>query len=103
MDCFLHLNKEQIENLRPLCYLIWWQTPDETLKWPERLIAQVMDRGLWPEWKILLSVVTKEQMGEVLKHALPGWFRPRSWTFWNLKCLGLYGDKILPVPARKFS
>ncbi len=100
---FLHLTKEQIERLRPLCRLIWWQNEDETLQWPERLIAQTMDKGLYPEWKILMSVVSKEQMGEVLKNALPGWFKPQAWSYWHLMCLDIEDPEIPPLPVRKFA
>lgn len=103
MKNFLHLNKEQIECLRPLCSLIWWQSEDETLQWPERLIAQVMDKGLFPEWELLMSVVTKAQMGEVLKHALPGWFKPQAWTYWHLMCLNIRYPNVPPLPLRKFA
>ena len=26
---------------------IWWQTPEEALVWPQRVLARVMDLGLW--------------------------------------------------------
>ncbi len=102
MKNFLHLSNDQIERLRPLCHLIWWQSEDETLKWPERLIAQVMDRGLFYEWDLLMSVVTKEQMGEVLKNALPGWFKPQAWTYWHLMCLNIRYPNVPPLPVRRF-
>ncbi len=67
--------EELLELLRPLAArLIWWQSAEQTLRHPDRVIAQVLQR------------------------AEPGWFSPRSWNYWQQK-LGLSAsDSIPPLP-----
>ncbi|MFN9618414.1 MAG: hypothetical protein ACK55X_01715 [Synechococcaceae cyanobacterium] len=71
--------EEVRELLRPLAArLIWWQSAQQSLRHPDRVIAQVLQR------------------------AEPGWFSPRSWTYWQQK-LGLADSgSIPPLPRRRF-
>jgi len=82
---------------------IWWQTPDEALQYPQRLVAQVMDKGGFEDFRLLESTFGVESMRAAILHAQPGWFRPRSWYFWHYR-LGLtpWGDPPPPIPTRSF-
>ena len=45
----------------------------------------------------LQDVVGPNEFREVLDHASPGIFDPRSWAYWNLKC---GRDPAPPLPVR---
>jgi hypothetical protein len=82
---------------------IWWLSSDESLAYPLRVIAQVMDIGTWDDCGILEDYFGRAEMRRALKQAEPGWFRPRSWVLWHY-CLGLtkWGDEPPSIPARSF-
>jgi len=80
---------------------IWWQTPDESIKDPLRVIAQVMDMGTLEDIQEMIAVHGKRRMAEVLKHARPGWFHPKSWAFWNIVSGRTNYKNISPIPTRK--
>ena len=80
---------------------IWWQPPETSMADPQRIIAQVMDVGTLEDIQALAGAVGRNTMIEVMKHAQPGWFRPRSWAFWHT-ALGLAGaGRIPPIPSRR--
>lgn len=80
---------------------IWWLTPDEAIENPNRVIAQVMNLGTLDDWKKLWATYSDEQLADILKNALPGWFTPRRWNFWHL-ALNLAEDpaSVPPLPQR---
>ena len=58
---------------------IWWQTPDEALKRPDRVVIQVMNIGDFNDVTAVLETVGEEYARELLIHAEAGQFSPRSW------------------------
>jgi hypothetical protein len=58
----------------------------------------VMTYGAPEDLQALQGVVDIEDFREVLDHAPPGVFDPRSWTYWNLKC---GRSPAPPLPLRK--
>ncbi|MBF6592516.1 MAG: hypothetical protein IVW57_18550 [Ktedonobacterales bacterium] len=83
---------------------IWWKTAAEALRYPERILAQVMNRGVYDDLGRLLTVFTGQDLRRVLAQAEPGWFNERSWTFWHLR-LGVtpINGAPPPLPQRTFS
>ena len=74
--------------LQPLAArLIWWQSPEQSLRHPDRVIAEVMELG---------------DFDSVLQRAQPGWFSPRSWTYWQLKLALAPSGTVPPLPQRHF-
>lgn len=72
------------------------------MRTPERVIAQVMDIGDHVDAEAMAAEVGDEALREVLRHAQPGQFRPRSWAYWRYR-LGLSGvGQIPPLPMRHF-
>ena len=63
---------EQWGFLGRLTYYIWWQSPEESLARPERLIAQIMDIGDWDDERNLEITLGVELLRNVLTHAEPG-------------------------------
>lgn len=98
-DNFLHLDKDKIEALESFCHFIWWKHPNSTLQYPERLIAQIMNLGTESDIKQLLTILSKRQLHEVLKRALPGWFFKEKWEYWHKD---FFNEDIPPMPKRTF-
>lgn len=80
---------------------IWWQTPDASMKDLLRVVAQVMDMGTLEDIQEAAAVLGKRRMAEVLNHARPGWFHPKSWAFWNIALGRTSSGRIPPIPARR--
>ncbi|MGH8657198.1 MAG: hypothetical protein ACREV4_01555 [Gammaproteobacteria bacterium] len=80
---------------------IWWKTPGETLQYPDRVIAQVMDIGDYDDVQKLVAQVGDEYLQQVLIGAEIGQFRERSWAYWHYR-LGLATPgKVPPMPQRR--
>jgi hypothetical protein len=79
---------------------IWWQAPEEALRAPHRLIAQVMDLGTLGDIASLRQLAGDGAMRQALAEAAAGEFSDRSWHFWHQ----MLGDGELvavpPLPAR---
>jgi hypothetical protein len=82
---------------------IWWETPDEAMRRPSRVIAQVMNIGDLDDVHALLGTVGQDSFRDVLNNAEPGWFNERSWHYWHF-ALGLCqpSDAVPMMPARRF-
>jgi len=61
--------------------LIWWQPPEQALRRPERVIAQVMDIGTFEMAQLLRQNLGDRRLAQVLQQAEAGWYSPRSWTY----------------------
>ena len=80
---------------------IWWESPEEAIKFPKRIIAQVMNMGNYNDVLELTSIVHVETLKTVILTAEAGWFSPESWHFWNYR-LGLCEPgKVPPLPQKK--
>lgn len=81
---------------------IWWESPEDALRFPMRVIAQVMDLGTHEDSLILTDLVGEDALREVLLKAQAGWFNTRSWHYWHYR-LGLCGpSEVPPLPQRRF-
>jgi len=82
---------------------IWWKTPEDAASMPERVIAQVMNMGDWPDVQALIAQVGEAVLRDVLAHAQAGQFNERSWTYWHYR-LGLADvDRVPPLPVRRLA
>ena len=75
---------------------LWWQQPEEALACPRRILAQVMNLGVWEDWCRMTALFTPEELAEVLAHAEMGQFSPRSWSFWHCR----FSGETPPLPRR---
>jgi hypothetical protein len=82
---------------------VWWKTPAEALRYPERIIAQVMDIGDYEDVLELVNQVGEETLRRVLIEAEIGQFSARSWTYWHYR-LGLTppDQAVPPLPRQRF-
>lgn len=77
--------------------LIWWQRAEQTLRRPERLIAQAMAVGTSEDADRVETVFGTEAMRRVLAAAPAGIFDPRRWDYWHLR----FGyRRTPPLPTR---
>jgi hypothetical protein len=82
---------------------IWWKTPTEALRYPERIIAQVMDIGDYNDGQEMLRAFGEDTPRHILRHAEAGMFSPRSWAYWHYR-LGLAAPgQVPPLPRRRVS
>jgi hypothetical protein len=79
---------------------IWWQTVDESIQLPDRIIAQVMNIGLFEDWNDLYTNFNSHELIYILQHAECGWFNNRSWYFWHNSLFGDTLDSVPPLPSR---
>ncbi len=99
----LETTDDQRKLLYGLAHYIWWQTPEESLAWPERLLAQVMDIGTWEDECAIEEAFGEAVLSDVLFHAQPGWFRAKSWSFWfhRLRLIAAT-ENPPPLPIRRY-
>ncbi len=82
---------------------VWWKTPDEAVRMPERVIAQVMNIGDYADVQALAKHIGDDVLREVLIHAEAGQFSERSWAYWHYR-LGLAAVGQVPaIPVRRFA
>ena len=80
---------------------IWWKTPEEAARMPERIVAQVMNIGDYDDVHDLANRVGDDYLRRVLTHAEAGQFNERSWAYWHYR-LGLAKPGQVPVlPKRR--
>ena len=80
---------------------IWWKSPEEALRLPERIVAQVMNIGDYFDVQVLANQVGDDYLREVLTNAEIGQFSERSWAYWHYR-LGLARPGLMPpMPLRK--
>lgn len=82
---------------------VWWKTPQESLAFPQLVIAQVMNLGEFGDVNQMAEVVGSDRLKDVLCHAEPGQFSERSWEYWHYR-LGLAEPERVPeLPRRVFA
>lgn len=82
---------------------LWWKPIGNEPHSEDRLIAQVMDTGDFDDMQRLAREVGDDRLRGVIAQAEPGWFSPRSWTFWHyrLKLTPSNAD-VPPLKRRSF-
>lgn len=81
---------------------IWWETPDEAVAIPQRVIAQVMNIGDYDDIQSLAALVGNSVLCDVLRQAEAGQFDERSWMYWHYRLDLATIDTVPPLPVRKF-
>ncbi|MGA7878573.1 MAG: hypothetical protein WCA08_23135 [Desulfoferrobacter sp.] len=80
---------------------IWWKQPDDALKTPERVVAQVMDIGDYDDVQALANAVGDEYLRHVIEHAEPGMFSCKSWAYWHYRLALCRPGQVPEMPQRK--
>jgi hypothetical protein len=82
---------------------IWWKSPEEAVRTPQRIIAQVMNLGDYQDVQLLAKQVGDEPLRQAIGHAEAGQFNERSWHYWHYR-LGLADlGEVPPLPPRKLA
>lgn len=82
---------------------VWWNTPDEALAQPERIVAQVMNIGDYDDVELLVQHAGDDCLRAVLTQSEIGQFSEKSWTYWHYR-LGLAEPGRVPaMPQRRIS
>ncbi|MDR3752623.1 MAG: hypothetical protein P4K93_02595 [Terracidiphilus sp.] len=84
---------------------VWWKTPEEAMRFPERVAAQVLNLGTWDDLTALVEAADEPYLRQVLRGAEAGQLDARSWHYWHYR-LGLaeYGVRpVPPMPTRKMA
>jgi len=81
---------------------IWWMPPEEAIAYPTRIVAQVMNTGIFRDSARVAESLGDDCLRMVLKTAEAGQFNERSWHYWHYR-LGLAApDRVPPMPVRRF-
>ena len=79
---------------------IWWKSPEEAMAYPARVVAQVMNIGVFQDAARLAEALGDEGLRAVLRQAEAGQFNARSWHYWHYR-LGLAAPgEVPPLPVR---
>ena len=91
------------EKLRPYTNYLWWETPEDAINRPVRLLAQIMEMGETRDVYTLLSSIGEEPFKEALVYAPAGVFSLKQWRRWHY-WLGIAKSDadIPPLPQRTF-
>lgn len=82
---------------------MWWKPAEQSLAYPQRIAAQVMNIGDFDDVRRLTSAFGDEFLHSVLVEAEIGQFNERSWHYWHLR-LGLATLGCVPdLPVRKLA
>ena len=87
--------------LRAAQKYIWWKPPEDAIQYPQILLAQIMNIGVWDDLCELFRVVTKEELLNVLYNAGAGQFNARSWHFWHYQLMDCSLGEVPPLPTRR--
>ena len=80
---------------------VWWKTPDEALRQPDRVVAQVMSIGDYEDVLDLVEQMGEDELRRVLTQAEIGQLNERSWTYWHYRLDLARPDQAVPIPPKR--
>jgi hypothetical protein len=81
---------------------IWWKSPEEALRYPGHVIAQVMNIGSYEDVQKLRSLVGEAALIDAISKAEAGQFNEKSWHYWHYR-LGLADlGRVPSLPVRQY-
>jgi hypothetical protein len=80
---------------------IWWQSPDMAVKFPVRVVAQVMNRGSFEDVRRLAGALGEDDLRAVLDHSEAGQLNARSWCYWHYRLNHAEPGQVPPMPRRR--
>lgn len=79
---------------------IWWLSPQEAANYPARVVAQVMNIGVFRDASRMAEAVGDDGLRSVLQHAEAGQFNARSWHYWHYRLELAEPGQVPPLPVR---
>lgn len=98
------MTSQQLDQIRHLASrYIWWQSSEEVMSQPERLIAQIMNLEDYADVQCMVNAIGTAALCSVLSKVQPRQFNPRSWAYWHYR-LGLRStqENLPALPTRTF-
>jgi len=81
---------------------IWWKDPEDSIRYPKKIISQVMNIGTIEDLSSLSDLLPAEYLIETLSSAEIGQFSAKSWEFWHYRLGICEFGKVPEMPARSF-
>jgi hypothetical protein len=81
---------------------IWWKDAAAAVRYPQAVIAQVMNIGTYDDVQKLRALIDDEKLVEVLTHAEAGQFSPKSWHYWHYFLELAELEQVPPLPERSY-
>lgn len=79
--------------------VLWFEEPDEALKYPNRFLAYLMTNGTEADIDVARRYYTDADFEAALDEPVPGIFDLHAWSKWNVR----YGRvPVPPLPKRVF-
>jgi predicted amidohydrolase YtcJ len=94
---------DDVQTLRRMAAkYIWWKTPDEAMRYPRRVVTQVMNIGDYGDVQTLFHALGDAAFRDALAAAEAGELSEKSWIYWHLR-LGLCStqEACPPLPMRR--
>ncbi len=79
---------------------VWWESPTEAARYPERVIARVMRMGDFEDMETIARQVGDDTLRDVIMHAEAGWFDEPSWYYWHYRLNLSEIGEVPPLPKR---
>ncbi len=88
------------EELRAVAkWVIWFEEPEEALKYPKRFLTYLMTYGTEADVEVARRYYTDADFEAALDDPVPGIFDVHSWREWNLR---YHRVPVPPLPKRVF-
>ena len=82
---------------------VWWETPEKAVRFPDRVLIQVMNLGVFHDVRRMINALGEERLRAVVRGAKGGQFDARSWAFWNYYLDLAEPGKLPPVPQKRIA
>jgi hypothetical protein len=79
----------------------WWQSPEIAVKFPERIVAQVMNLGSFEDTRRMAEELGEDCLRAVLERSEAGQLNARSWHYWHYRLNRAEPDQVPPMPRRR--
>jgi len=94
-------NEQKSFLLHTIQRYIWWETPDESIKHPDNVIARIMNIGILDDISMLVTLFSKDELLNILLAADIGEFNDRSWHFWHYYLTSCGVGAVPPIPRER--
>ncbi len=79
----------------------WWETSQEALLDPDRILAGVMNMGTIEDILKLRKLFDKTELLKVLQSAVIGQFNAKSWHYWYYCLTEIQIGQVPPLPEAR--
>ena len=78
--------------------VIWFESPEEAIRYPRRFLAYLMTYGTLDEILVAKKYFSDDDFESVLLDPPAGIFDVRSWNYWNIL---FQREPVPPLPQRR--